>query len=207
MTPERFEQISQPYHATLERKPEQRADFLQQTCGRERDLREEVESLLASEKSAEASFSSQGAKEAAKRLDNPSSSLIGRTLDNYHVLSLLGIGGMGEVYLARDTKLGREVAIKVLPAGFASGNDRLRFEREARAASALNHPNILTIYEIKEADEQLFIAAEFVDGETLRQRIKKGRLKLSEALDVVIQVANALSAAHAAGIVHRDIKP
>jgi len=207
MTPERFRQISQIYHATLEREPEERADFLHQSCGRDRDLRHEVESLLASEKSAEAFFSSKGEKDAAKILDNPSASLVGRTLDNYHLISLLGVGGMGEVYLARDTKLGREVAIKVLPAGFASSNDRLRFEREARAASALNHPNILTIYEIREADEQLFIVAEFVDGETLRRRMKKGRLKLGEVLDVAIQVANALSAAHAAGIVHRDIKP
>src|SRR5882672_8393177 len=206
MTSERFQQISQIYHATLEREPEERADFLHQSCGRDRDLRHEVESLLASEKSAEAFFSSKG-EDAAKILDNPSSSLVGRTLDNYHVLSVLGVGGMGEVYLARDTKLGREVAIKVLPAGFASGNDRLRFEREARAASALNHPNILTIYEIREADERLFIVAEFVDGETLRRRMKRGRLKLGEVLDVAIQVANALSAAHAAGIVHRDIKP
>jgi Tol biopolymer transport system component len=206
MTPERFQQISQLYHATLEREPEQRAGFLQQSCGRDRDLRQEVESLLASEKSAEAFFSSKGMKEA-KRLDKPSPSLVGRTLDNYKVLSLLGVGGMGEVYLARDTRLGREVAIKVLPAGFASGTDRLRLEREARAASALNHPNILTIYEINEADDQLFIAAEFVDGETLRQRIRKGRLKRGEVLDVAIQIASALSAAHAAGIVHRDLKP
>src|SRR6267143_3268565 len=207
MTPQRFQRISQIYHATLEREPEQRADFLQQSCGGDPALRHEVESLLASEKSAEAFFSSKGMKEKAKRLGGkPSQSLVGRTLDNYQVLSLLGVGGMGEVYRARDTKLGREVAIKVLPAGFASSNDRLRFEREARAASALNHPNILTIYEIREADEQLFIVAEFVDGETLRRRMKRGRLKLGEVLDVAIQVANALSAAHAAGIVHRDIK-
>ena len=206
MTPERFRQISQIYHATLEREPEERAGFLQQSCGTDRDLRHEVEDLLASEKSAEAFFSSKGMKEA-KRPDKPSPSLVGRTLDNYKVISLLGVGGMGEVYLARDTKLGREVAIKVLPAGFASDTDRQRFEREARAASALNHPNILTIYEIKEADDQLFIVAEFVDGETLRHRIKKGRLKRGEVLDVAIQVASALSAAHAAGIVHRDIKP
>ena len=171
MTPERFQQISQLYHATLEREFDQRMAFLQQSCGEDQELRHEVESLLASEKSAEAFFSSQGAKRAAKRLDRPSASLVGRTLDSYHLRSLLGVGGMGEVYLARDTKLGREVAIKVLPAGFASGDERLRFEREARAASALNHPNILTIYEIKEADEQLFIATEFVSGETLRQRI------------------------------------
>lgn len=206
MTPERFQQISELYHATLEQEPEERADFLQQSCAGDRDLRQEVEILLASEKSAEAFLSSKGMKEA-KKPDKPSPSLVGRTLDNYKVLSLLGIGGMGEVYLARDTKLGREVAIKVLPSGFASDTDRQRFEREARAASALNHPNILTIYEIKEADEHLFIVAEFVDGETLRHRIKKGSLKRGELLDVAIQIASALSAAHAAGIVHRDIKP
>ena len=207
MTPERFQKISQLYHETLEHEPEQRADFLEQSCGRDRELRQEVESLLASEKSAEAFFSSKGKKETAKKLDEPSPSLVGRTLDNYKVVSLLGVGGMGEVYLARDTRLGREVAIKVLPASFASSTDRQRFEREARAASALNHPNILTVYEIKEADEQLFIVAEFVDGETLRHRTKKARLKRGEVLDVAIQVASALSAAHAAGIVHRDIKP
>ena len=208
MTPQRFQQISQIYQATLEREPEQRAAFLQQSCGGDPDLRQEVESLLASEKSAEAFFSSKGIKEKAKRLGGkPSQSLVGRTLDNYQVLSLLGVGGMGEVYRARDTKLGREVAIKVLPAGFASGSDRLRLEREARAVSALNHPNILTIYEIKEVDEHLFIATEFVDGENLRERLREGRMKLGEVLDVAIQVASALSAAHAAGIVHRDIKP
>src|SRR2546422_3723725 len=208
MTPQRFQQISQIYQATLEREPEQRAAFLQQSCGGDRDLRHEVESLLASEKSAEAFFSSKGMKEKAKRLGGkPSQLLVGRTLDNYQVLSLLGVGGRGEVYRARDTKLGREVAIKVLPAGFAPGSDRLRLEREARAVSALNHPNILTIYEIKEVDEHLFIATEFVDGENLRERLREGRMKLGEVLDVAIQVASALSAAHAAGIVHRDIKP
>src|SRR2546425_3640876 len=208
MTPQRFQQISQIYQATLEREPEQRSAFLQQSCGGDPNLRQEVESLLASEKSAEAFFSSKGMKEKAKRLGGkPSQSLVGRTLDNYQVLSLLGVGGMGEVYRARDTKLGREVAIKVLPAGFAPGSDRLRLEREARAVSALNHPNILTIYEIKEVDEHLFIATEFVDGENLRERIRNGRMKLAEVLDVAIQVASALSAAHAAGIVHRDIKP
>src|SRR5712692_5012926 len=194
MTPERFQQVSQLYHATLEREPEQRAAFLRQSCGTDRDLRHDVESLLASEESAEAFFSSQGTKEPAKKRDRPSPSLVGRTLDNYQVLSVLGVGGMGEVYRARDTKLGREVAIKVLPEGFASGTERLRLEREARAASALNHPNILTIYEIKQADEHLFIATEFVDGETLRRRIKKGHIKIDEVLDVAIQIASALSA-------------
>src|SRR5882724_5171266 len=206
MTPERFQQISQLYHAALERELEQRAAFLEQSCGRDGVLRQEVESLLAGGKSAEAFLLSQAMNESVRRLsDEPS--LVDRTLDRYLVLSLLGSGGMGEVYRARDTKLGREVAIKVLPASFSSSKDRLRFEREARAASALNHPNILTIYEIEQVGEHRFIAAEFVDGETLRQRLTKGRMKLDEVLDVAIQIASALSAAHAAGIVHRDIKP
>ncbi len=206
MTPERFQQISQLYHAALEREPEQRAAFLQQSCGRDRKLRREVELLLVDGKSAESLLLSKAMKEAARRLSDESS-LVGQTLDHYQVLSLLGSGGMGEVYRARDTRLGREVAIKVLPAGFSSGKDRLRFEREARAASALNHPNILTIYEIEQVGEHRFIAAELVDGETLRERLIKGPMKLDEVLDVAIQIASALSAAHAAGIVHRDIKP
>ncbi|MGH9879939.1 MAG: protein kinase domain-containing protein, partial [Pyrinomonadaceae bacterium] len=208
MTPERFQQISQLYHAALEREPEQRPDFLDQSCGSDQDLRVEVESLLAGGKSAEALLLSKAMKEAARRLaDDTTVSLVGRRLGRYQVLSLLGAGGMGEVYHARDVKLGRELALKVLPTSFPSGRDRLRLEREARTASALNHPNILTIYEIEQIEEHRFIAAEFIDGETLRQRITRGRMKLREVLDVAIQIASALSAAHAAGIVHRDIKP
>src|SRR6266404_1304937 len=206
MTPERFQQISQLYQAAMACEPEERAAFIQQSCERDPDLRREVESLLIGGNSAEAFLLSKAMNEAVKNLSNEPS-LVGRTLGHYQVLSLLGSGGMGEVYRARDTKLGREVAIKVLPPGFSSGKDRLRFEREARAASALSHPNILTIYEIEQVDEHRFIAAEFVDGETLRERLSKGRMKLDELLDVAIQISSALSAAHAAGIVHRDIKP
>ena len=206
MTPERFRQISQLYHAALEREPEQREAFLQQSCGRDSALRQEVELLLEGGESAEAFLLSKAMNEAVKRLSDEGS-LVGRALGRYQVLSILGSGGMGEVYRARDSELGREVAIKVLPASFNSGSDRLRFEREARSASALNHPNILTIYEIAQADEHRFIASEFVDGETLRERLTKGHMKLDEALDVAIQIASALSAAHTAGIVHRDIKP
>ncbi|PYS72253.1 MAG: protein kinase, partial [Acidobacteria bacterium] len=141
--------------------------------------------------------------EAVKRLtDETPRSLVGQTLDHYQVLSLSGTGGMGEVYRARDLNLGREVAIKLLPQTFPSGA-KLRFEREACAASALNHPNILTIHEIEQADDHRFIVSEFIDGDTVRERLVKGRLGLAEALDIAIQVASALSAAHDAGIVHR----
>ncbi len=129
-------------------------------------------------------------------------------LGRYQILSTLGAGGMGEVYLAQDTKLGRRVALKILPADVASDQKRMqRFIQEAQAASALNHPNIITIHEIEEADSTHFIATEFIDGETLRQRMSHARLTTSESLDIAIQVASALSAAHESGIVHRDIKP
>ncbi len=121
---------------------------------------------------------------------------------------MMGKGGMGEVYLAQDHKLGRKVALKFLSSSFTQDVDRLRrFEREARAASALNHPNILTIHEIGEADGHRFIATEFIDGETLRQRIATGPLQVNEALHIVEQIASALADAHGAGIIHRDIKP
>ncbi|HEV7796666.1 MAG TPA: alpha/beta fold hydrolase, partial [Pyrinomonadaceae bacterium] len=126
----------------------------------------------------------------------------------YSVISSLGVGGMGEVFLAEDTKLGRKVALKTLPAAFTNNRERLRrFQQEARAASALNHPNIMTIYEIGAESGVNFIAAEHIDGETLRVRLKRERFKLDEALDVALQTAFAISAAHDAGIVHRDIKP
>jgi serine/threonine protein kinase len=132
----------------------------------------------------------------------------GQRVGQYEIISLLGKGGMGEVYLAQDHRLGRKVALKFLPSSFTQDVDRLRrFEREARAASALNHPNILTIHEVGEADGHKFIATEFIDGETLRQKIAAGPLKVNEALHIVEQGASALADAHAAGIIHRDLKP
>jgi len=132
----------------------------------------------------------------------------GAKLGRYEIRSKIGEGGMGEVYLAQDTKLGRKIALKILPAHVAAQPDRMkRFVHEAKAASALNHPNIITIHEIDETDSINFIATEFIDGETLRGRMRNAPLKLAEVLDVAAQVASALSAAHAAGIVHRDIKP
>ncbi|MEW6128954.1 MAG: protein kinase [Acidobacteriota bacterium] len=132
----------------------------------------------------------------------------GTSFSHYRIMSRLGSGGMGEVYLAEDTRLGRKVALKVLPSHFTHEADRLRrFEQEARAASALNHPNIITIFEVGHTGELNYIVTEFIEGQTLRQRMMSGRLSLRDALKIAIQVANALSAAHAAGIVHRDIKP
>jgi serine/threonine protein kinase len=129
-------------------------------------------------------------------------------LGHYKIISALGAGGMGEVFLAQDVELERRVALKVLPDDFAENEDRVRrFVQEARAASALNHPNILTIYEIGERDGSHFIATEFIEGETLRQRLKSSSLSLRETLDIALQIVAALNAAHAAKIVHRDIKP
>jgi serine/threonine-protein kinase len=134
-------------------------------------------------------------------------SMIGKTLSHYQVTEKLGAGGMGEVYLAQDTHLRRKVALKLLPVQFTQDEDRLhRFEQEAYAASALNHPNIITIYEIGQVGDSHFIATEFIDGQTLRRQMTS-RMRLTEVLDVVIQVASALTAAHVAGIFHRDIKP
>src|SRR2546427_11853506 len=137
-----------------------------------------------------------------------SSLLLGARLGRYEVKSQLGAGGMGEVYLAQDTKLDRRVALKILPADVAAHQDRMRrFVQEAKSASALNHPNIITIHEIDQTDAAHFIAMEFIDGETLRERLSGAPMKLSEVLDVAIQTSSAFSAAHAAGIVHRDLKP
>src|SRR5438552_1176127 len=132
----------------------------------------------------------------------------GTKLGRYEIRSKIGAGGMGEVYLAQDTKLDRKVALKILPAEVAAHPDRMRrFVQEAKSASALNHPNIITIHEIDETDSGHFIATEFIEGQTLRERESSTPLKLTESLDIATQIASALAAAHAAGIVHRDIKP
>src|SRR5256884_5306765 len=139
-------------------------------------------------------------------MDSPVSP--GTKLGRYEIRAKIGAGGMGEVYLAQDTKLDRKVALKILPADVATHPDRMRrFVQEAKAASALNHPNIITIYEIDETDSINFIATEFIDGATLRERMRSAPMSIAQVLDVAIQTTSALSAAHAANIVHRDIKP
>jgi eukaryotic-like serine/threonine-protein kinase len=208
MTPERYEQIGRLYQAALEREPSERAAFLAEVCGTEEALRREVASLLAAREQA-SSFIEQPPDDVAAGWQAAARPLQERSFAHYQMLSHLGKGGMGEVWLAKDTLLGRKVALKLLPAEFTADAERVRrFAQEARAASALNHPNIITIHEIGEIANTHYIATEHVEGRTLRQQMDGGsRMKVREAVDVTLQVAGALEAAHRSGIVHRDIKP
>jgi eukaryotic-like serine/threonine-protein kinase len=209
MKPERWEQVDNLLQSALQRPPEQRAAFLKEACDGDEALRREVESLLRAHEQAGEFLEAPALEVEARALaDNQSQPRVGGMIGPYRMLAPLGAGGMGEVYRARDNRLGREVAIKVLPAQFIQDEDRLRrFIREAQATSALNHPNIITIYEIGQSNGTHFIATELIEGQTLQQRSASTGMKLLAALDVAIQAASALSAAHAAGIVHRDIKP
>ncbi|MGH9844514.1 MAG: serine/threonine-protein kinase [Blastocatellia bacterium] len=209
MKPERWKQIEQIYDAALERDTSRRAAFLDQACEGDEELRREVASLLASDEQAGSFLAAPATEVMAKVIAaEPVSSPIGRRIGHYQVLSLLGAGGMGEVYLAEDKQLGRKIALKLLPTELTTDADRLRrFEQEARTASSLNHPNIITIFEIGQEGPTHYIATEFIDGQTLRQRMESGRTGLGLALDVAAQTAAALAAAHEAGITHRDIKP
>lgn len=209
MTPERWRLIDHLYHDALERDVKQRDAFLKQACGRDADLRHEVESLIASHEHAGNFIAEPALKVTARVLaEDQTASLVGRRFSHYRIDSLLGTGGMGDVYLATDTSLDRKVALKLLPAYFTRDAERLhRFEQEARAASSLNHPNIITIYEIGQVNGLHFIATEFIDGVTLRQHMRSTQISLGEVLDIATQVAAALAAAHGAEILHRDIKP
>ena len=207
MTPERWQQLKQIFQSALERNPAERSAFLSQACAGDPALRSEVESLISSHDQAGDSIEAMAVEAATEMLANDRV-ILGKQIGHYQVLNRIGRGGMGEVFLARDTSLGRKVALKLLRAEFTGHEDRLRrFRQEARAASALNHPNILTIHEIGQDDTLHFMATEYVEGETLRQQISRARMALGQTLDVAVQVASALSAAHQAGIFHRDIKP
>ena len=209
MTPERWQQVKDIFNSAITYRPDERSLFISRACSGDEELRSEVESLIASHEESGSFIDKPAFEAAAGLLANEKAELkSGQTVASYEVISFLSRGGMGEVYLAEDKRLGRKVALKLLPASFTTDQDRLRrFEQEARAASALNHPNIITIYEIREAAGSHVIATEFVEGETLRHRLSRAPLTLSEALNVAMQVADALSAAHKAGIIHRDIKP
>jgi serine/threonine protein kinase/Tfp pilus assembly protein PilF len=204
---DRWRQIERLFHSALECAPHERATYLMQACAGDDELRREVESLLAAHFDEGSTIERVASDLAAEWLEEQRAA-VAQSIGRFRIISLLGKGGMGEVWLAEDTDLHRKVAVKLLLKEITANGERLRrFEREARAASALNHPNIITIYEIGQADEKRFIATEFVDGETLRQRMAGNPMELFSALDVALQVTLALSAAHEAGIIHRDIKP
>ena len=205
----RWATVKSLHQAALDREPSERAAFLEEACAGDEALRREVESLLAYQTAAEPFMESPALEVTARRASQtPAMPPVGRTLGHYHVESLLGAGGMGEVYLARDLRLDRAVALKILAPDLAFDTDRLqRFTREARAASALNHPNVATIYDIGESEHVHFIAMEYVEGQTLAARLGRGALTSAEVLAIGAQVADALDAAHAKGITHRDIKP
>jgi serine/threonine protein kinase len=209
MTPERWQQVKAVFRSALKCDVEARASFLERACGGDAGLRREVQSLLASFEESDRILDMPVDEAAARLLTSEESEpLVGQRLGHYEIISLLGKGGMGAVYLARDTRLGRKVALKLLPSYFTSDLERLRrFEQEACAASALNHPNILTIYEIGETEGTHFIATEFIEGETLRARLRGAPMKVGEWFKIAEQAASALAAAHEAGIIHRDIKP
>jgi len=210
MDPERWQKLEDLFHAALERNVGGRASFVAEACGNDDDLRRELESMLDHDEQAKNFIESPAYVIAAESLlrDPPEDSLIGKTLGSYQIVSQLGRGGMGVVYLATDQKLQRKVALKILPRDLTDDPTRLRrFKQEARAASALNHPNILTIFEIEERDGQHYIATEFIEGATLRELLEGNKMGLQGVLDAAIQITSALAAAHASGIVHRDIKP
>src|SRR2546429_9940 len=209
MTSERWQQVEEVLQAALDRPPHERSSFLNEACSGDEGLRQEASSLIdAYDEAGDFIEEPALAHDAHVLLGNNGQDNIGREIGPYQIIERLGAGGMGEVYLAEDRRLARQVALKILPPYFVSDEARLRrFQREARAASALNHPNILTIHEVGEVDQVHFITTEFVDGQTLRELIAQENLSLAGVLEVAIQVAEALTVAHAAGIVHRDIKP
>jgi serine/threonine protein kinase len=214
MKPERWKQIEQLYHAALDREPDERAAFLAETCIDDSGLRREVEELLRYDGAAGSFIQGNALAFEARRLKPEELSqtapqlLPGQNIGAYKILALLAAGGMGVVYRARDERLRRDVAIKVLPTSFAHDADRLRrFEQEAHATSALNHPNILTIYDIGAQDGAPFIVAELLEGEELRAQLESGAVPVRRALEYAQQIATGLAAAHAKGIVHRDLKP
>jgi Tol biopolymer transport system component len=199
--------VEELFHAALERAPEARQAFLDQACGEDEDLRSQVQFLLTNEEQA-GSFLERPLIDEATNTATRMAQMIGRQLGPYRIVSGLGSGGMGEVYRAHDSKLGRDVAIKTLPAEFARDPERMaRFRREARTLAALNHPNIAAIYGFEESGGGDYLVMELVDGETLANRLKKGPLPIGLALQHGSQIADALTVAHSKGIVHRDLKP
>src|SRR6267143_1316230 len=201
MTPAQLETVEGIFHAALDQEPDDLGAFLKTACKGDELLRGKVEALIASHQRAGSFIEMSVASLAARIVEQRQADLLlGRTIGHYKISKRIGIGGMGEVYLALDLTAGRQAALKLLPTRFTGDAERLkRFQQEARTVVGLNHPNILTVYEIGEYDSSHYIASELIEGETLRQRLTRGRMGLNEAIDVAIQVATALAAAHEAG--------
>jgi serine/threonine protein kinase len=209
MTPERWEEIEAVFQSALTHEAHERSTFVDRECAGNEALRAEVAALLSAEQESRDFLNCSALEITAGQLaQRRAQSVAGRIIGNYRLEQALGAGGMGEVYLAIDQRTDRKVALKLLPDYFNNDPQRVhRFKQEAKAVLALNHPQIVTIYEVGEVDGLSFIASEFIEGETLRQILAHRKLSPREALDLVTQIAGALAAAHDAGVVHRDIKP
>ena len=204
MTPQRWHQITGMFHDALLRNSGQRRTFLEDACGADEALRAEVEAMLAAHDNAGDPGSIPAVAVSEQMLRLESGSVVGR----YRIDALIGAGGMGQVYRARDPRIERDVAIKVLPADYAADVERLRrFEQEAHASGALNHPNVLTLYDVGTADGRPYLVMELLDGETLRDCIGRGAMPAARACEIAAAIARGLGAAHARAIVHRDLKP
>ena len=205
----RWEKAKELYEAAMLLSPDERVVLLDESCDGDNELRREVESLLTFSEDAGSFLEKPAVGEVAEIIASKNEKLrLGRSLAHYEIIEQIGAGGMGEVYLARDKKLDRDVAIKILNEKFSQDQSNLnRFIQEAKAASSLNHPNILVVYEIGESDDGHFIVSELIKGKTLRETFGEKTLKVSEVLDISMQVAGALCAAHENHLVHRDIKP
>src|SRR5262249_52551695 len=209
MKAERWQKVNDLFQSAADRAPDERMAFLKEACQGDQALWREVKSLIVLYERAEGFIESPAFEVAPELLTNDrAGALMGELIGHYRVELLIGIGGMGEVYLARDEELGRKVALKFLPERLTTDKTQLsRFKSEARAASALNHPNILTVHEIGAEGDRHFIATEFIEGVTLRASLARGRMNAHDALEIAMQVASAIAAAHETGVVHRDIKP
>jgi serine/threonine protein kinase/Tfp pilus assembly protein PilF len=204
MTPPAWTRVKAIFDAAVILDSQRRAVYVSELCGADGILRQQVEALLAAHDQAETFLETP----AAALVDRPANELTGRVVSSYRIDAWIGAGGMGEVYRAHDTKLDRPVALKLLPPRVADDPERLRrFHAEARAASSLNHPNILVIHDFGDLDARPYIVSELVEGETLRRRLDRGAVPVREAVGITMQIASALAAAHARGIAHRDIKP
>ncbi len=195
MNAERWQQVNDLFHSAVERAPAERAAFLEEACRGDEGLCREVKSLLTSHERTENFIESPAFEVAPELLTNDrAGALVGELIGHYRIESLIGVGGMGEVYLARDERLGRKAALKLLPERLTADETQLsRFKTEARSASALNHPNILTVYEIGTEGNRHFIATEFIEGINLRASLAGGRMNVDAALEIAVQVASALA--------------